>query len=227
MHDLSAPYRLDLHMTQDAEYRRSDGQFFLVSEKGLIASSHAGIYLYHIPELGDVGDDVVTISPQWSWDGYISGCSTICKTVSLHPAFWIQGRIATHTLEFDMDGSGCFPIVANHQITEGQPAYHVGSHLKLQGRKGIVVSFGVGGYKEIVINTVVFGRPGITRRLRAELPGVDVNYRRRRLEVKYAGLDEVTGRIMIVVGTVPCHIRGVSTSTIPYARRLYLADIPT
>jgi len=73
MHDLSAPDHLDLHMTQDAEYRCSDARFSLVSEKGLVASNHVGIYLYHIPELGDVGDDVVTVSPQWSWNGYTSG----------------------------------------------------------------------------------------------------------------------------------------------------------
>ena len=98
------------------------------------------------------------------------------------------------------------------------------SRLKLQGRKGIAVSFGEGGYEGIVINTVVFGRPDVTRRLRAELPGVDADeHRRGRLEVTYADLDEVTGRIMIVVGTLP---RPESENTIPYAWRVYFADIP-
>jgi len=223
-HDLSTPDHLELHVTQDAEYP-SDVQFSLVSERGLIASNQLGIHLYHIPELGVAGDgDLVTISPQWSWFGGASGCNTICKTVSPHPALWIQGELATHILEFDVDGSGCFPMVANHQITEGRPAHHVGFYLKLRGRKGMAVGFGEHG--EIAINTGVFGRPDITRRLRAELPGANGRHGRRQDVVKYADLDEVTGRIMIVASRGPRSRRKRGRSKIPYARRLYLADIP-
>ena len=207
-------------MSQDTVYR-DDVQFSLVSESSLIASDQRGIYLYHIPELGLVGDgDPVTISPRWSWSGDASGCSTICKTVSPRPALWIQGEWGTHTLEFDVDESGCFPLVADHQVTEGRPAYYVGFSFKLQGRKGMAVGFGKG---EIVINTTVFGRPDITRRLRAGLPRVN-DRRRRQEEVKYADLDEVTGRMMVVVGPVARCQRGPGRA--PYAERLYLADIP-
>ena len=221
MHDLSTPDHLDLQMTQNADFR-GDVQFSLVSESGLIASNQLGIYLYHIPELGAVGEDgPVTISPQWSWSGDASGCSTICKTVSPCPALWIQGEMATHTLEFDVDGSGGFPVVADHQITEGRPAYNVGFYLRLRGRKGVAVGHGL--YKEFAIDTAVFGEPDITRRLRAEIPGLDGRHHRRD-EVKYMDLDEVTGRIMIVVGPVPrCYRKPGRTF---YAQRLYFADVP-
>ena len=206
-------------MIQETRYYHGDVQFSLVSESGLTASNRLGIYLYHIPELGAVGDDdLVAISPQWSWSGDGSGSSTICKTVSPHPALWIQGKLTTHTLEFDMDESGCFPMVANHQVTEGRPAYHADFYLKLQGGKGVAIGFGL--HEEIAINTAVFGKPDSTRRLRAEIPGLDD----RREEMKYVDLDEVTGRIVIVVGSVPRCRRG--GNRIPYAKRLYLADIP-
>ena len=221
MHDLPAPDHLDLHMTQDTDNRR-DVRFSLVSESGLIASNQHGIHLYHISELGVVGDDDRgTIFPRWSGFGDASGYSTICKTVSPHPALWIQGKLATHVLELDLGESGCFPVVANHQITEGRPAYHVGFYLRLQGRKGMAI--GLGLHNEIAINTAVFGKPDSTRRLRAEIPGLNDPHRRRR-EVKYMDLDEVTGRIMIVVGPVPRCQRGESKT--PYAQQLYLADIP-
>ena len=210
-------------MTQEDD-SCSDVLYLLVSENGLIASNQFGIYLYHIPELGAAGDDsdLVAISPHWSWFGRALGCrGTLYKTASPHPSLWIQGDRATHTLEFGVDGSGCFPVVVNHRIINGEPVYHVGRWFTLEGRKGMgVESVGLRG--KVVINTAVVGKPAITRRLCAVLPGFDRSWRRRD-EVKYAGLDEVTGRIMIVVGPMPPCFRVGRHS---YARRLYLADLP-
>ena len=194
---------------------------FFVSENGLVASNPLGIHLYHIPELRAM-DDGHSLVPVWSWrassrdpSGYRG---TLFKTASPYPALWLQGRQTTHALEFDVDESGCFPVVANHHITEGQPAYYVARHLKLEGRKAMGVD--VKEHGEAVFKTGVLGRPGLTRLLHASLPGLFDSYRRD--EVKYVDLDEVTGRIMIVIGTVP----GRRSRNTPYARRLCLADLP-
>ena len=204
----------------------TDVVYFLVSENVLIASNEFGIYLYHIPELKAIGNDsdLVAISPQWSWLGRALECrGTLYKTACPHPALWLQGDRATHTLEFDIDGSGYFPVVVNHRIIDGKPAYDTSCWLKLQGRKGITVRLGLRW--EIVINTAALGKPGITRRLCAVLPRFDDYHWRRREEVKYVDLDEATGRIMIVAGPIPLGFRRLTNKTL-YARRLYLADLP-
>ena len=106
---------------------------------------------------------------------------------------------ATHALEFDVDESGCFPIVVTHRITEGQPAYHAGYHLSLQGRKMMRIE--VKQHGEVIFNTGVLGKPDLTRQLRASLPGLSDDGWRIREVLKYTKLDEVTGRIMIAIGT--------------------------
>jgi len=196
-----------------------EAQYSLVSENGLIVNNRLGIHLYHIPEPRTVGNDC-DLPPIWSWWRGASGYrSTLYKTASPYHALWLQGGWATHTLEFDVDESG-FPMVVNHHVTEGQPAYYVEDHLKLQGRKGM--GFNVEEHGEIVLNTGVLGKPDVTRQLRAQLPGLYDGPRLKRDEVKYTDLDEVTGRIMIVVGPG----RGRMSDNIPYARRLCLADLP-
>ena len=205
-------------MTQDVD--PFDMRFFLVSENGLIACDRLGIYLYHIPELGAV-DDGFDLVPIWSWSGDASRyCGSHYKTTSPYHALWLQGEKTTHTLGFDVDESGCLPKVANHHITEGQPAYWVGDHLKLQGRKAMGIDVKERG--EAVIKTGVLGKPDLTRQLRASLPGLWDSDSHKQDEVKYTDLDEVTGRIMVVIGTIP----GRSQENVPYARRLYLADLP-
>ena len=196
-------------------------QFFLVSENGLIVGDFLSIRLYHIPELRAVGGGS-ELAPVWSWLGNSPGyCGTFYKTASPYPALWVQGVQVTHTLEFDVDESGCFPVVVDHHFTEGLSAYNVGSRLKLQGRKRM--SFGVIRGGEIVLNTGVLGKPETTRQLRAQLPGVyELLWSSSRDEVKYTDLDEVTGRIMIAVGLVP---RCRRNSYFPRARRLCLADL--
>jgi hypothetical protein len=210
-----------------------------VSENSLVVTDRFGIHLYHIPELQAMDDDSHVI-PIWSWLGDASKYrSTSYKTTSTYPALWLQGKAIGHTLEFDVDESGCFPVVVNHRITEGQIAYWSECHLKLQGQKGmgsdigergkVPINTGVSGPKtmgvsqrgEIVVNTGVLGKPDITRQLRAPLPGQYRGYWYQQDEVKYTNLDEVTGRIMVVLGR-----RGRRRDSIPYARWLCLADLP-
>jgi len=127
-------------------------------------------------------------------------------------------------LEFDVDESGCFPVVVNHHRTEGRPAYYVGNHLKLQGRKGMGIDVERRG--EVVLYTGVLGEPDMTRRLRAPIPGLNAN---GGPCLKYTDLDEVTGRIVIVVGPRRMNrmsIRGSNWDDAPYARRLYIGDLP-
>ena len=192
--------------------------FFVISENCFVTTDRRGIWLYHIPELEAVDEDTMLV-PVWNrlLDASDYG-GTLFKTTSPYPALWLQGEHITHTIKFDVDGSGCYPVVVNHHITEGQPAFYVGNALHLQGRKGMSIEIGWPG--EFVINTGVLGRPD-TRRLRAPIPGL--NDGPRQDEVKYVNLDEMTGRIMVVVGPKP----GRNREAIPYAREFYIADIPT
>ena len=120
-----------------------------------------------------------------------------------------------------MDEFGDFPFVVKHRITERPPAYYLGRHLKLQGRKAMGLDVKRGG--DIVFRTGVLGNPDLTRELHAPLPGMWAVYWYQLEEMKYTDLDEATGRIMVVVGTVAGQ-RG--SYNIPYARRLCLADLP-
>ena len=173
-------------------------------------------------------DDGYNLIPVWSWWPPLDGPSedpsgyrgTFYKTGSPYPALWLQGEQTTHTLEFDTDESGCFPVVINHHIIEGKPAYYAEKHLKLKGRK--VMGVNIKEHGEAVFKTGVLGKPDITRELHVSLPGLFDADRNKKDEVKYVDLDEVTGRIMVVIGTVP----GLSSDSTPFARRLCLADVP-
>jgi len=218
------------HTTQD--YDVSDMGFFLVSEHGLIVTSQLGIQLYHIPEFGAV-DENSRLVPVWDWLGDALECrGTLYKTASPYPALWLQGGRATHTLEFGVDESGFFPVVTNHHMTERRPDFFVGKHLELRGRKGMGIDVERRG--EVVLNTGVLGRPDITRRLRAPIPGLNINDRpqrpRARDVVKHTDLNEVTGRIMIAVGSrrfcMGMSARGSRGGGPPDARRLYIGDLP-
>ena len=208
-------------MAQRDDDDPSDERFLLVSDNGLIMTYPLGIHLYHIPTPG-VADDDFDLVPVWSWTaswGVSSGFRGTLYKAAPHPALWLQGEQATHTLESDVDESN-FPVVVNHHITEGRPAYHVGDHLKLKGRK--VMGVDVGQHGETVFRTGVLGKPDLTRQLRAKLPGVYDGPWHEQDEVKYVDPDEATGRTMIVIGTVP----GRRQNNIPFARRLCLADLP-
>ena len=128
----------------------------------------------------------------------------------------------SHTLEFHVDESGCFPIVVNHHITLRQPAYYVERYLKLRGQKVMSTEVRQGG--EVVFRTGVLGKLDLARELRASLPGRRLRGRRwlEQNGVKCTDLDEVTGRILVVIGTVPDQ----GADNIPYARRLCLVDLP-
>ena len=186
-------------------------------------SNPHGIRLYHIPEPGTVDDGFILV-PVWSWESLLGDPSgyrgTLYKTASTYPALWLQGGRTAHTLEFDVDESGSFPMIVNHRITEGRPAYYVEDCFKLKGRKAMGVDVKERG--KIVFKTGVLGKPDLTRQLHASLPGIYDGSWFVQDEVKYADLDEVTGRIMIVIGTVSNQRR----DNIPFARRLCLADLP-
>lgn len=190
--------------------------FFVISENCLIMNNCIGIRLYQIPELRAV-DDGHGLVPIWSWFGDATEYDgTLYKTASRYPGLWLQGELTTHALEFDVDEFGCFPVFVTHRITEGQPAYHAGYHLSLQGRK--MMSIEVKQHGEVIFNTGVLGKPDLTRQLRASLPGLSDDGWRIREVLKYTKLDEVTGRIMIAIGT-EFDQTGASW-------RLCLADLP-
>ena len=174
--------------------------------------------VYHIPELGAADEDTKLV-PVWSRKFDLLDCQgTLYKTASPYPGLWLQGKQSTHMVEFDVDESGRYPVVVNHHITEGQPAFHMGDTIKLQGRKGI--STETGRQDEIVINTGVVGKPD-TRRLRVSIPGLNEGPRLRQDIMKYTDLDEMTGRIMIVVG------HGGTRWNMAYTDRFYIVDLPT
>ena len=183
-----------------------------------------GIHLYHIPEPRAVGDGY-SLDPVWSWWSLVGDSlgyrGTLYKTASPHPALWLQGEHTAHTLEFDV-GESEFPVVVNHQITEGQPAYYVAARLKLKGRK--VMGIDVKQRGKAVFRTGVLGKPDLTRQLRASLPGVYTGPRIGQDEVKYVDLDEATGTIMVVIGAVPNPAR--PRANVPFARQFCLADLP-
>ena len=204
---------LDSRTAQD--YSASDVRFFAISENCFVVTSVFGIWLYHIPEFRSVGEDTMLV-PVWNLLVDASDYrGTLYKTASPYPALWLQGEQNSCTLEFDVDESGCYPVVANYKFVVSPPDFYMGTIFKLQGRKGMSIEAGLRG--EIAFNTEVLGKTD-TRRLRAQIPGLNDEPRITRDEVKYVDLDEETGRIMVVVGPVQ--------GNIPYARQLYIADLP-
>ena len=192
--------------------------FFVISENCFVATdSCRGVWLYHIPEL-EAADEDTRLVPVWNLPSDVSGCcGTLYKTASLYPVLWLQGKQTTHTIEFDVDG--CYPVVVNHRITEGKPVFHVGNIFKLQGRKGMNIKTGL--RSRVEINTGVVGKPD-TRRLCGAIPGLNHGPRFRQDQVKYTDLDEMMGRIMVVVGH-----EDIREEWITNAKKLYIADLPT
>lgn len=70
---------------------------------------------------------------------------------------------------------------------------------------------------EVVFHTGMLENPNLTRRLRASTLGPNGNSLLG--EINYADLDELTGRIMVVVGPIV----GRRQYDLPYTRRLYIA----
>lgn len=197
----------------------------MVSENGLVVTNRSRIYLFHIPGLKVTGNDS-RLFPIWSWKGDVAGChGALYKTTSPYPTLWLQGEQATHTLEFSVDESGCFPVVVNHRIVEGTPAYHVGANVILKSRKVMGVDIEDDG--EIVFTTGVQGKPDFTRELRARLPGLSGTCPSQAVqdEMRHADFDEATGRIMFAAGAVAAS-RDWGTDRVPYGQRLCLADLP-
>ena len=119
-----------------------------------------------------------------------------------------------------VDESGCFPVVVNHHIAEGQPAYYAKHYLKLQGRKVVGTEVGQGG--EAVFKTGMLGKLDLTREIRASLPGFGDGDWRKQDKVKCTDFDEATGKVIVVINASPSR-RG---DDIHCARRLCLADLP-
>jgi hypothetical protein len=188
-------------------------ELFVVSENCLVVTNYLEICLYHIPELETIGEDAI-LDPVWAWSlGASELHGALYKTASPYPALWLQGEQTTHTIEFGVDESGRYPVIVNHHIVEGRSAFYVrGGHNRLQGRKGMSMTEERG---EIVFNTGTLGKPD-TRRLRAQIPCLNDGPRPTQKEIKYTGLDEMTGRIMVTVGPHGTHC----------ARQLYIADLP-
>jgi hypothetical protein len=185
-----------------------------------VAANHLGIWLYHIPELRDIDEDT-RLAPVWGRPLRTSDFhGTLYKTASSYPALWLQEEETTHTIEFGVDESGRYPVVMNHHIAEGRPAFYVGNDVELRGRKGMGIETERWG--EIVFNTGMLGKPD-TRRLRAPMSHLNEDPQLAHDGITYTDLDEVTGRIMIVVDSMFARRQG----DIPRAQRLYIADLPT
>jgi hypothetical protein len=206
-------------MTQfDRSAKLDETRVFTVSENGLIVANRLGIFLYYIPGPRATGS-APNLVPVWDWRGDASNLrGTLYKTASPYHALWLQGMQATHTLEFDADESGCFPVVVNHKVTGDRPVFQSAEHLELRGRKGMRIESGLEG--EVVFHTGILEKPGLTRRLRASVPGLHDDLWGD--EFKYADLDELTGRIMFVVGLIIDWGR----YDFPYAQEVYIADLP-
>lgn len=197
----------------------SEPRVFAVSERGLIVTNRSGIFLYHVPDLRSEAQEF-TLLPVWYWRADASGLrGSLYKTASQYPGLWLQGHRATHTLEFCEDGSGCLPVVANHNITKrSRPFFSLATHIKLQGRRGMGI---VDRLKEaIFFHTGILEDPNCRRPIRIQIPGLNAGSWRG--EFKYMDLDELTGRVMVVVGPPT----GRTQDIIPYAERLYIADLP-
>ena len=184
-----------------------------MSEHGLVVANRSGIFLYHVPELGSD----FTLHPVWEWAGnasYLRG--TYYKAASPFPALWLQGGLFTHTLEFGEDESG-FPVVTKHDFTGGRPTFRSAEHIKLRGRRGMSIEQPLQG--QIVIKTGVLEKPVAMRRLNVSLPGLTDCPQWGGF--MFADLDELTGRIMIIVGP-PISRR---FDNILCARQLYVVDL--
>lgn len=182
-----------------------------------MVTNQCGILLYRIPILRVVGHGP-GIDLKCFWSGNASNLpGTLHKTASPHPALWLQGRGTTHTLEFDVDGSGFFPAVVNHSITGGRPAFYSAEYIKLNGWKDMSIESHLGG--EIVFHTGTLENPNLMSRLRVSIS--DLNSSLLWDEFKYANLDELTGGTMIVVGPTICRRRGTSLTHGDCTPRIY------
>ena len=72
----------------------------------------------------------------------------------------------------------------------------------------------------IFFHTGILEDPSCRRPIRIQIPGLNAGSWRG--EFKYMDLDELTGRVMVVVGPPT----GRTQDIIPYAERLYIADLP-
>ena len=191
----------------------SMGQFFSISENSVVVCQPDGIRLYHIPELESV-EDSSTLFPVWSWSGEFSQSDgSLYDMGPQHPKLYIQGSLTTHKLDLGLDKSG-FMVVLKHDTTGGPPAYWLpgwGRNLVLKGRKG-VCHYRTDGGKVIAFNTLLLGREDTTGVFR-----ICANERELVGDRTQVDLDEVTGRLLVVIGVARGHVR-------PYTRRLWLAD---
>jgi hypothetical protein len=187
----------------------------MVSENAVVICDIEGIRLYHIPDLSS-GEGPSTLNSVWEWLGESKWlCGSVDVTSSQHPMLYLQGTLGTHTITFRMNASGRDPVVTEHRISGGLPAYIAslegegGRRFVMKGRKGL-------GYPGF--NTCLLGRE--------ELAGgfsVDVELPEDSIwnehEVTLADFDERTGRILI--GT-----NRYGAVNEDQAIRIYLADLP-
>ena len=195
-------------------------RFFSASENSIVVCHPDGIHLYHIPELGSVGDSS-TLVPIWSWSGGSNQYyGTLYDTDPQHPRIYLQGSLITHDIDFGLDESG-FLVVLSHTATGGQPAYCVFDEERsfvLKGRKGVCYCMGGADGYTVVLKTLLLGREHTTGvfRIRA-----NESVAREGLSVQdlKVDLDEVTGRLLVAVESVT---EGNLIES--HVRKLWLAD---
>ena len=198
-----------------------DIQFFMVSENAVVICDPKGIHLYYIPDLNSAGN-FPTLKPVWEWQGEsMSFHNSVCVMSSNRPMLYLQEESTTHIIIFRMDASGRDPIVAEHRISEGVPAYLASiegendHRFMLKGRKGFRYNFGEGVPE---FDTFLLGIEELASGFGAELelPGDGIWDDQ---EVRLVDFDERTGRILI--GTNRYGEYNESEAV-----RIYLADLP-
>ena len=192
----------------------------MVSENAVVICDSEGIHLYHIPELGSA-ESYSTLKPVWEWRGKSEWFREIVPVTSpQHPMLYLQEASATHIIVFRIDASGRDPIVAEHRISGGLPAYlaslEEGDHqLVVKGRKGLRYKIRDGSPE---FDTFLVGVEKSVSGLSAVLELSDDGIWDDQ-EVRLVDFDERTGRILI--GT-----NRYGVYNLHEAIRIYLGDLP-
>jgi len=182
----------------------------------------SGVYGYEIPELESERNDAFL-----SYD-YVSsdpGCwfrGSLCDSDSPNPTLYFHGPEFMGRVEFELDKPGRFVVVANY-ATEKNKYYgddrRGGSddRVTLKGRKVLSYEDQPKYSSFITLKTALLGGGNASRKLRTRIATI---YRRKLVHVRQVELDERTGRILIAADYP------TTEEVRPFARRIYLADLP-
>ena len=194
----------------------------MVSENVVVMCDPKGIHSYHIPELSSAGS--LTLEPAWEWEEEAAWSGGSLYTASPQcTVLYLQELSATHTLVFRTDTPGGDPMIAEHRISEGPPAYL--GHLELEdhyqlvvkGRKGLYWRDPQGG---LVLNTCLVGTEELPGQFDVEVGLSDGDIWGDHI-IELVDFDERTGRIAI--GTIWYEDSNNDRSE---ATCIYLADLP-